>query len=105
MRIKALFAAIACGTVAIAALPADARINQRQAHQQSRIGYGVANGSLNARETYRLERQQAHIAAYEARSRADGGGLSPRERLRSERMQDRASRNIYRQKHDGQPTR
>jgi len=64
--------------------------------------YGVASGQLNARETYRLERQQGRIAGYEARSRADGGRLSWRERYRLERMQDRASRNIYRQKHDRQ---
>ena len=101
MRIKFVFtaAALCLGAVAMAA-PAEARINQRQGHQQQRIFQGLRSGDLNARETYRLERQQAHIARYEARSRADGGGLSWRERYRVERMQDRASRNIYRQRHD-----
>jgi hypothetical protein len=54
------------------------------------------------REAWRLERQQAYIARYEARSRRDGPGLTGRERYRLERMQDRASRNIYRQRHDRQ---
>lgn len=85
-----------------AAMPAEARINQRQDRQQHRIYRGIGNGELTARETYRLERQQGHIARYEARSRADGRGLNWRERYRLERMQDRASRNIYRQKHDRQ---
>lgn len=101
MRIRMLFiAALGLGT--LAAAPAEARINQRQGHQQQRIYRGIGSGALTPRETYRLERQQAHIARYEARSRADGGGLSWRERYRVERMQDRASRNIYRQKHDAQ---
>ncbi|HST37726.1 MAG TPA: hypothetical protein VLK25_14000 [Allosphingosinicella sp.] len=102
MRIR-MFATAALGVGALAgAMPAEARINQRQGHQQQRIVRGVGSGELTARETYRLERQQAHINRYEARSRADGPGLTWRERYRLERMQDRASRNIHRQKHDGQ---
>ncbi|MBV9883017.1 MAG: hypothetical protein JO276_08420 [Sphingomonadaceae bacterium] len=101
MRTAFIFAA-ALGPVAVAAAPAEARINQRQAHQQQRISRGVASGQLTARETYRLERQEGRIAAYEARSRADGGGLSARERARIEHMQDRESRRIYRQRHDAQ---
>jgi hypothetical protein len=103
MRIRTLFAAglVAVTTVAAAA-PAEARINQRQGHQQHRIYHGVRSGALTGREAWRLERQQARIARYERRSRADGPGLTGRERYRLERMQDRASRNIYRQRHDRQ---
>jgi hypothetical protein len=95
--------AITLGTLVLAA-PANARnhINARQASQQHRIDRGVANGSLNARETNRLDAREAHIANYEARSRADGGGLDGRERLRIRAMQNRTSRAIYRQKHDAQ---
>jgi hypothetical protein len=82
--------------------PAEAGINQRQAHQQQRISRVIAGGQLTARETYRLERGEARAAAYEARSRADGGGLSARERARIAQMQDRESRRIYRQRHDRQ---
>lgn len=84
------------------AVPAEARINQRQNHQQVRIANGISKGSITAREAVRLESQQVRIARYEARSRADGGGLNRAERIRIEAKQDRASRNIYRQKHDGQ---
>lgn len=101
MRTIVLFAAM-LGAAALAAAPAQARINQRQAHQQHRIARGVASGQLTAREAYRLERQEGRIAAYEARSRADGGGLNARERARIEHMQDRESRRIYRQRHDAQ---
>jgi hypothetical protein len=101
MRIRKLFAAaLIAGAAVAAAAPAEARINQRQRHEQHRIYNGVASGQLSQREAYRLERQQAHISRYERRSRADGPGLTYRERYRLERMQDRASRNIYRQRHD-----
>jgi hypothetical protein len=103
MRTRPLLAFLIAGlsTTAIAA-PAEARINQRQTHQQHRISQGINSGSLTAREVNRLQRQQGHIAAYEARSRADGPGMTNAERLRLENMQDRASRNIYHQKHDRQ---
>lgn len=83
-----------------AAIPAEARINQRQDRQEQRIKHGVKSGVLTKRETARLAKQQASIARYEARSRADGPGLTPQERLRIEQKQDRASKTIYRQKHD-----
>jgi hypothetical protein len=82
------------------ALPAEARVNQRQDRQQHRIVKGINNGSLSARETAGLAKQQMSIRKYEHRSRADGNGLSLVERARIEHRRDRASRNIYRQKHD-----
>jgi hypothetical protein len=84
------------------ATPAEARINQRQNHQQHRIARGINSGSLTPREAAGLAQQQVHIARYEARSRADGNGLSRIERARLEQKQDRASRNIRHQKHDAQ---
>ena len=65
------------GVAAIAAAPAEARINQRQAHQQQRIARGVATGQLTARETYRLERQEGRIAAYDARAAPTAAGSAP----------------------------
>jgi hypothetical protein len=104
MRIHTPFAAVLLGVAALglAAQPAEARINQRQGHQQQRIDHGIRTGQLTPREAARLERQQVAIARYEARSRADGPGLTRTERIRLERMQDRASRSIYRQRHDRQ---
>ena len=81
-------------------LPAEARVNQRQDRQSVRIVNGVENGSLTEREAKGLAKQQVHIAAYEARSRADSPGMTKAERVRIENMQDRASHNIRRQKHD-----
>ena len=100
---KPFIIASLCGLASLStAVEATSRINHRQDHQQHRIARGINNGSLTAREAARLERNQAHIARYEAHSRADGGGLNRNERVRIETMQDRASHRIYRQKHDGQ---
>jgi hypothetical protein len=103
MTKKLTIAAIACmlGTLTVA-LPAEARINKRQAKQQQRISQGVNSGSLTTREAGRLRHQQNRIARYEANSRADGNGLSRRERANVTRMQNNTSRNIRHQKHDGQ---
>jgi hypothetical protein len=100
MTMSKITLALAALCTLSAAMPAEARINQRQDRQQHRIAGGINNGSLTVRETAGLAKQQASIRKYERRSRADGNGLSLVERARIEHRQDRASKNIYRQKHD-----
>ena len=80
---------------------ANERIDNRQDRQRSRIGQGVRTGDLTGRETARLVRQQANIRQFERQSRRDGPGITPRERVRIENMQDRASRNIFRARNNG----
>jgi hypothetical protein len=77
-------------------------INAREARQERRIYQGVASGELTQREALRLDREEDRIDRIEARYRRTGDGLSPRERERLERDLNRSSRDIYRQKHDGQ---
>jgi hypothetical protein len=93
--------------IAIASLAASAggtatpRVDQREADQQKRIDAGVASGQLNARETNRLDKQQARIASTEAKDKADGT-VTKSERAELHRMQRRANKNVYAQKHDAQ---
>lgn len=78
-------------------------INQRQRNQQKRIGEGVENGSLTAAEAARLEKQEAAIHhEVKTERQANGGKLTPQERRQVTRQQNRESKRIYRQKHDGQ---
>ena len=77
------------------------RVEQREANQQARIEQGVASGQLTPRETQHLEKQQAHVAKAESKAESDGVVTKP-ERKKLHRMQDRASRDIYHQKHDAQ---
>jgi hypothetical protein len=80
------------------------RVDQRENKQNARIQQGVSSGQLNARETYRLDKQQAAIHQTQANAKADGK-VTRAERKRLARMQNRASRNIYNQKHDAQKAR
>ncbi|HEX8091798.1 MAG TPA: hypothetical protein VF762_23295 [Blastocatellia bacterium] len=76
-------------------------IDGRERCEQRRIRQGVRSGELTRREAERLSAEQFRIRAYEARARSDGS-LTRRERYRLDHMLDRASRDIYRQKHDDQ---
>jgi hypothetical protein len=75
------------------------RIDQREAHQQARIAQGAASGSLTAHETQRLEKEQARIDHAEAKAKSDGT-VTAKERRRLHAMQDGASRDIHRKKHN-----
>lgn len=76
-------------------------IDRRERHQQARIRQGLKSGELTRREYLRLESEQARIRFAEAKAKSDGV-VTCRERHRLDHMLDRASRDIYRQKHDGQ---
>jgi len=77
------------------------RVEQREARQEGRIQQGVNSGQLTPRETRRLQGEQARIERAENHAQADGK-VSAQERARLRNMQDRASRDIYREKHDRQ---
>lgn len=76
-------------------------IHQRKVNQQKRIANGVRSGQLTPGETARLERQQKSINHEERNMRkADNGHLTAADRKTLNRRQNRASRNIYRKKHN-----
>ncbi len=101
----AMMAGLLVGSLLMADWPAlaqstnDPGIQAREQRQQERIQQGVQSGQLTPGETNRLEAQQSRIKATEDRMKADGN-LTPKERAKLSRMQDRASRNIYRKKHN-----
>ena len=79
------------------------RAEHRMVRQQRRIERGVKSGELTRHETKTLEKKEGKIAVEDARMRSkDGGQLTAKDKLTLERQQDRVSRQIYRQKHDGQ---
>ena len=77
------------------------RIGNRQLRQNGRICQGVKSKELTLRETRALSREQHRIRRTKKRALSDGV-LTPRERARIEIQQDKASRNIYRLKHNEQ---
>ncbi len=76
-------------------------VNQRQKDQQTRIIQGAKSGQLTRKETSRLERQQVRIQTTKLADKANNGGkLTPQEKRHLNKMQNHASRHIYRAKHN-----
>jgi hypothetical protein len=97
----AAFALASIASFAQTASPATPRVDAREVKQDTRIQQGVASGQLNAKETYRLEKEQANINRVEAKAKADGK-VTQGERHHLKHLQNKASKDIYRQKHDAQ---
>jgi hypothetical protein len=79
----------------------DPGVNARQVNQRDRIRQGVRSGELTRRETRRVVETQRDVRQLERAYKSDGV-LTRRERADLHREQNQASRQIYRQKHDGQ---
>ena len=91
------FAAI----LAVAPFASAGVIGKRKDHQQDRIAQGVKSGSLNSRETARLERRESALnREVRAERTLNHGRLTHAERRQVDRQQDRLSRQIHRNKHD-----
>ena len=92
---------LSLGLAAGAAFADTPVIDARQENQDDRIDQGEASGELTKREENRLEAQQERIEDKEDRAKADGV-VTKRERASLKRSENRASRNIAKQKHDRQ---
>lgn len=108
MRIVIAAASLMGMTAAYADEPVNkpGRIHTRQERQQKRIGEGVENGSLTAKETAKLEHKEAKLNREIRHERAaDGGKLTAANRAEINRKQNRLSKEIYKEKHDAQTQR
>ena len=74
-------------------------VRHRQARQQKRIANGVNSGELTPSETARLENEEAKIQADKKAAKADGK-VTAGERAQLQHEQNKASRHIYRKKHN-----
>jgi hypothetical protein len=74
-------------------------VSQRQIRQQQRIAQGVRNGNITRSELKQLKKEQRHIAKFQQRAQRDHR-ITRHEAKRINRLQDRASHNIYRYKHN-----
>lgn len=75
------------------------RAAKRQINQQKRIHRGVKSGEITKKEFKHLERQQVRLQKSKKRALSDGK-LTGREKRKLEHLQDKASRHIYRAKHN-----
>ena len=79
----------------------DPGIDQREANQQNRVNQGVQSGQLTPKVAGKLDAQQARIQQREDRMAAkNGGNLTAKDKAKLTRQQNRASKNIYKKKHN-----
>lgn len=74
---------------------------QRDENQQKRIESGLKSGELSVKDAGKLEREQAAISREENKALKDGK-LSQQEKNKIAGMQNKASHDIYAEKHEGQ---
>ncbi|MFN7946140.1 MAG: hypothetical protein U0Z53_12370 [Blastocatellia bacterium] len=74
-------------------------VTDRQQNQQRRIRRGVRSGELTRKETRRLEKEQKEIHQEKKEAKADGT-VTAQERREIHKDQNKASRDIYRAKHN-----
>ncbi len=84
---------------AFAAGPATSEVVQRDLNQQQRIEQGLQSGQLSTKEAGKLETQEKRIDRVEAHDLKDGK-LSPGETAQINRMENRSSAQIYKDKHN-----
>ncbi len=77
-------------------------VGKRAENQQDRIAQGVKSGQLTAGEAAHLENKEAGINREIANDRkANGGKLTAQERKQVNQQQNKVSRQIYKDKHNG----
>ena len=97
----ALALTLALSAVAQAQEQGAAVETQRDANQQERIEQGLQSGQLSTKEAGHLEREEQHIDRQEANDLKKGGALTPQEKAKIAREQNKVSGDIYREKHNG----
>ena len=79
------------------------KIDERKDNQRKRIANGVASGQLTPGETKKLEtKEQAVNKEVRTERKANDGKLTQAEKNQVNRQQNRASKQIYKEKHDAQ---
>jgi hypothetical protein len=77
-------------------------VNQRGANQEQRIANGERSGQMTSGEAARAQRNQTNIAQQTHNDRvANPGGLNQRQRQQINQEQNKASRQIHQEKHNG----
>ena len=98
-KVLILAAFVALAMTSVTAQTATPHVTKRQVKQQARIQQGAKSGELTRGETRRLERQQMKIQHDKKAAKSDGV-VTPAERAKLAKEQKRASRRIYRLKHN-----
>jgi hypothetical protein len=102
IRLDAIAAGFAVCAIASAAHAQNtADVVQRDVNQQNRIEQGLKSGQLTTKEAGKLEREESHIDKMESNALKDGK-MTDAEKQRIERAENKASRDIARDKGNAQ---
>ena len=102
IRLNAIAAGLAACAISMAANAQNAADTvQRDVNQQNRIEDGLKSGQLNTKEAGKLEREESHIDKMESNALKDGK-MTNSEKRRIERAENKASRDIARDKSNAQ---
>src|SRR5579862_5425634 len=75
-------------------------VNQREQNQQNRIGNGLKNGTLNAKQASNIEKRENNLQNREKADMAKHNGhLTKAEQNSLNRQENRISKTIYKDKH------
>lgn len=94
-----IIAVMIISIVTITSAFAQTRSDVRQKSQRARIHEGRQQGEVTKKEAQILNMQQRHINRTELKAKSDGC-VTARENAVIERKQDKASRSIYRARHN-----
>lgn len=95
-----LLAALAL-SVSVVVAQETPRVDARQKAQKERIKEGMKSGELTKPEAQKIVRQQKAVQKMEEKAKSDGV-VTPKERARLQKAQQRTSKEIARQKNDRQ---
>lgn len=99
--VRTIFAVVCCSLAFAASAQTQTNVaDARQDRQAQRIAKGQATGQLSKQEAARLNTGQAKVAGMKAGAKADGK-VTRAERAAIQKEQNKQSRRIKRQKHDG----
>ncbi len=83
--------------------PRRAEVNGRLKNQDKRIHDGVEDGQLDKKQAAQLHKEDRRIRREERRMAAkDGGHITKGEQAKLNRQENRVSRQIYNERHEGQ---
>jgi len=77
-------------------------VNKREQNQQNRVANGLKNGTMNAQQASNVEKREASVQNQEQKDmNANNGHLTKAEQKQLNGRQNKISKSIYKDKHDG----
>lgn len=78
------------------------QVNKREQNQQNRVANGLKSGKMSAQQASNIEKREASVQNQEQKDMAaNNGHLTKAEQRQLNRRENRISKSIYKDKHQG----